>query len=529
MSEVSRFKRNSRYVVIAVVAASCGFAALAISMTKSGDAAFPGVNGRIAYSYGDAYSGSIWSANPDGTSPARLTNGTNDYSPAYSANGSRIAFSREGGIYVMNADGTSLTQIDAGSSSQNVETEWRENYKNPKEPSEIIPFVKIQTFKSTWHYFNSPSFSPDGSQLAVGEGSGQSIEQSICAVEEEEGQVCIGYEDPDSYNDYNYECVACVTHIVTVNSISGAQTSEVTPPTSVNEDYEPAYSSSGKIAFTRWVSGAGSQIFVVNSPGAAPSQVTAGPNDYSPDFSPDGSQIVFDRGSGELGVVGASGGAVRLLSVPSGAGKSRLGSPAFSPDGTRITFERTFIPSGGKAEFGVYTMGVDGAGVTKIVDHAFTPNWQPVQPPAPPVPALVKTQKGKVKLNKKHEAVIGTIVCGSSPCTLRVLSALLKVSQPKSIGKKHGSGKTSTASKATKSGGKVYAVKITVPKTLAPGKKTMVKATVAGKALAALDRAGKGTLTVKVRVTEGLGNKVVTMKSTLKPSPARKHGAKKSR
>ena len=77
-------------------------------------------------------------------------------------------------------------------------------------------------------------------------------------MEVKEGTDCISYEEPDSYFDYNYECVACTTQIITVNSTSGAQTSEVTPPSSVNEDYDPTYSSTGRIAFTRWVSGSGS-------------------------------------------------------------------------------------------------------------------------------------------------------------------------------------------------------------------------------------------------------------------------------
>lgn len=491
---------GARYAIAAIFAAFCGFVVLAISMSGDSNAAFPGGNGRIAYSSGDAYQESIWSANADGSSPTKLTNGAGDYAPSYSGNGSRIAFSREDGVYVMNADGSGLTQLEAGSRSSDVKTEWQENYKNPKNPSEIIPFVKIQTFSRTWHYFDNPSFSPDGAQLAVGEGSGKSIEQGICAVEEEEGEECIKYEEPDSYFDYNYECVACLTHIITVNSTSGARTSEVTPPSSANEDYGPTYSASGRIAFTRG-SNSGYAIFVVNSPGAAPSQVTSGPDDYAPDFSPDGSQIVFDRGSTELGIVGIAGGPVRLLSVPSGTGKSYLGSPVFSPNGSRIAFQRTFVPSGGKAESGLYTMGADGSGVTKIVDRAFSPSWQPVPPPPPPpvaIPSKAKAKKGKVKLDKKAKATVGTIVCGSSACKLKVLSAKLKA------------------------GKKACWVKTTLAKRLAPGKSTKLGVRVSGKCLAALKKAGKGLLVAKVQVTDALGKKVLTLKSTLIPAKAKK-------
>lgn len=494
MPEVSRVTRGRgvRFAIIIGSAVLCAVAALAISMSESGDAAFPGANGRIAYSYGDAYQGSIWSANADGTSPAKLTDGTGDYAPAYSANGSRIAFGREGGIVVMNADGSGQTQIDTGTSSFGVETEWRKDFPNQRKPSEIIPLVRIQTYKSTWHSFNSPSFSPDGSQLAVGESSGESIEQSICAVEEED-QDCIEYEDPDSYFDYNYECVSCASHVITVNSATGAQISVVTPSSSVNDDYDPAYSPSGRIAFARW-SGSGYGIFVVDSPGAAPSQVTVGPNDYAPDFSPDGSKIVFNHGSRELGVASIGGGPVRLLSLPSASGKSYLESPAFSPDGSRIAFERTFIPFGGKAESALYTMGADGSGPAKIVDRASAPSWQPVAPPPPP-PAVTRSKarpkKGKLKLDKKAKATVGTIVCGSSPCKLEVLSATLK------------------------GGRKPCPVGVSLVKRLAPGKSAKLSVRVAGKCLAALKKSGKGALVAKVQVTDALGKKVLTFKSTL--------------
>ena len=87
-----------RFAIVVALAALSGVAALAISMSGRGGAAFPGANGKIAYAYGDnySYSGStIWSANADGSSPTMLTSGTNDTEPAYSADGTRIAFDRE--------------------------------------------------------------------------------------------------------------------------------------------------------------------------------------------------------------------------------------------------------------------------------------------------------------------------------------------------------------------------------------------------------------------------------------------------
>ncbi len=517
---IGRFRM--RFAILVSAAALLGFTALIVSASDDGDAAFPGLNGKIAYSSGAAYQTSIWSANADGTSPTQLTVGNSDYGPSYSADGSRIAFGRENGVYVMNADGSGLTQLAAGSSSNSNNTTWQENYDDPRS-TEVIPFVRIQTYTETWQRMSSPAFSPDGSQLVVSESKGKYKGASICAVEAMNDPECIsGYGSTEgSYFNYEEECAGCVSHIVTISSTTGAPTGEVTPPSSTNEDYGPTYAANGAIAFSRW-SGPHSMIYMVSSPGAAPVAVTSGPTDYAPNFSPDGSKIVFEHGSREIGVVGSGGGPVTLLQalpLPPGTTNSYVSSPAFSPDGSKVVFERGAFGSQGKIDQGIYTMGVDGSGLTKVVNDAYGPDWQPVKPPPPPVPASGKAKKGAIKLNKKHQVVIGTIVCGSSPCTLKVLSALLKISEPKS-GKKHGHGKNSTASKKGKNAGKAYSVAVAVPKKLAPGKKGAVKVTVAGKALAALGQAGKGALTVKIGVTEGLGKQVVTLKSTLKPSPA---------
>ena len=525
---------RKRFAILVSAAALLGFAALIVSASDDGNAAFPGLNGKIAYSSGAAYVTSIWAANADGSSPTQLTVGSSDYDPSYSADGSRIAFGRENGVAVMNADGSGLTQLTSGSSTNSSSTKWQENYDDPRS-AKVIPFVRIQSYEESWQRTSSPAFSPDGSQLAVAESKGKYTGKSICAVEALNDTECIsGYGSTEgSYFNYEEECSGCASHIITISSTSGAVTGDVTPPSSTNEDYAPTYAVNGALAFSRW-SGSHSMIYVVSSPGAAAVAVTSGPYDFGPNFSPDGSRIAFEHDGREIGVVGVGGGPVSLLPtlpLPAGATKSYASSPAFSPDGSRIVFERTSYGSSGKIDSGLYTMGLDGSGLTKIVNEAYGPEWQPVTPPPPPTPASGKAKKGNIKLNKKHEAVIGTIVCGSSPCKLKVLSALLKIKPPKAARKKHGHGKAATSSKkAKKSGAKAYPVKAVVPKTLAPGKKTKVNVKVTGMALGALSRAGIGALTVKIRVTEGLGKKVEVFKSKLTPPPAaKKHHKKKSK
>ncbi len=491
---------------IVALAALGGFAALAISMSGRGDAAFPGGNGRIAYASGDSYSYSsaaIWSANADGGSPTLLVSGAGVASPSYSADGTRIAFDRESGIAVMSGGGAGVTQLLSGSSSQSFQTEWQKNYVGS---GKTIPVVRIQTFTSEWQTFDHPSFSPNGSQLVVAEASGKRSNKSICAVEAPGEQTCLGFGNPDAYFNYEYNCNACGSHLISINSQTGTLIQAITPLTGERRDTKPAYSADGKIAFSRSGQG-GASIFVIDAPGAAPRRVTTGQSDRAPDFSPDSSKIAFSHGYEDIGVVGVGGGAVQLLPVPApeGAG-GYVNSPVFSPDGSRIVFRRGVYGPAGKDQSGLFLIGLDGSGFTRIAADGFAPSWQPLPPPPPPAARpKAKARKGKVRLSRKGRAKIGTITCGGTPCKLKVLSAKLKA------------GETSCTQVRTR-----------LARKLGPGKRARLGIKVYGKCLTALEAAGKGRLVTKVRVKDALGKKVLTLKSTLVPAKAKKraHGGK---
>jgi hypothetical protein len=499
MQIVSPAARRHRVALTSVVLAAClGLAVLAISMSDRGDAAFPGVNGKVAYASGDSYSYSsaaIWSANADGGSPALLAAGDGVSAPSYSSDGSRIAFDRESGIAVMSATGAGLKQLLVGSDSLSFQTKWEEDYVDPYS-GKTVPMVRIQTSVDEWQTFDHPSFSPNGSQLVVSEASGKRTNRSICAVEALNEQTCLGWGDPDAYFDYEYSCNLCGSHLVSIDSQTGGQIGALTSLVGDRRDTKPAYSADGKIAFSRVGSG-GSSIFVIDAPGDAPRRVTTSQSDRAPDFSPDSSKIVFSHGYAEIGMVGVGGGVVQLLPVPAlpeGSG-GYVNSPAFSPDGSRIVLRRAVYGSGGKDETGLFTMALDGSGFTRIAADGYAPSWQAVAPPPPPgTRARANVRKGKIRLNKKGRAKIGTITCGGTPCTLRVLSATLKA------------GKTSC-----------HQVRTRLRKSLAPGKRARLGVKVYGKCLAILEEEGKGRLVVRVRARDARGKKVLTLKATVIP------------
>jgi Tol biopolymer transport system component len=504
----SRPALNHRAMLaIVALAAAIGFAVLAISMSDSGDAAFPGANGRIAYASGDSYSywsAAIWSVDADGGSPMMLASGAGVSAPSYSPDGSRIAFDQDRGVAVINAIGSGFVQLLTGSSSQSSQTKWMEDYVDPHS-GKIIPIVRIQSFVDEWQTFDHPSFSPNGTRLAVTEATGKRTNTSICAVAALNEQACLGFGNPNAYFNFEYSCNACGSHLILIDSATGARIESLTALVGDRKDTKPAYSADGKIAFSRAGQG-GSSIFVLDSPGTAPRRVTNGQSDRAPDFSPDGSKIVFSHGYADIGLVGVGGGTVQLLPVPAppeGSG-GYVNTPVFSPDGSRIALRREVYGAAGRDETGLFTIGLDGSGFTRIAADGFAPSWQPSSPPLPGARPKARARKGKIKLNKRGRAMIGVITCGGTPCTLKVLSARLKT------------------------GGKACQVRTRLARKLAPGKRARLGIKVFGRCLIALEKAETGRLITKVRAKDSLGRKALTLKSSLVPykEKKKKHAGK---
>jgi hypothetical protein len=120
-----------------------------------------------------------------------------------------------------------------------------------------------------------------------------------------------------------------------------------------------------------YVAGFDGHMYTVDTEGGEPRFLLAGGGLFYPTFSPDGTQIAYFNGAGDWGntlrVMNADGSGVRVLIDQEFAHVNDL---AWSPDGSRLAFHG---PYGG----GIWTVGVDGSGLTKVSQMGAAPRWSP--------------------------------------------------------------------------------------------------------------------------------------------------------
>ena len=155
------------------------------------------------------------------------------------------------------------------------------------------------------------------------------------------------------------------------------------------EGREPTWSPDGAmLAYTHAQSSSSTfAIWTVNADGseAAPLTAPVAAFDSHPDWSPDGSRIVFHRRGLDphIYVINADGSNEQQLTAD-GFNED----PVWSPDGSQIAFHRQ-VPAG---SFQIHIMDADGSNLTQVTSDprgAQSPDWRTVPPPVTDVEMVV--------------------------------------------------------------------------------------------------------------------------------------------
>ncbi len=256
----------------------------------------PDAGGKILFTSDRSGSFQIYVMNADGTDQRRLTHGgDNDFSPAWSPDGTRIAFSSnrasagfDDKLFLMDADGTNMRQLTT-SSGDHVLPSWSPDgtqiaytnddsldgrvidvdFTNPRKPSRSIGSGR------------GLQWSPDGTQIVF------------------------GFYERGVDDDYD----------VWVMNADGANRRQLTHNT--YNDLAPSWSPDGtQIAYSSRQDG-DFEMFVMNADGTNVRQLTNNTfQDVSDGWSPDGTQILFTShrdGDGEVYVMNTDGTNVRQL------------------------------------------------------------------------------------------------------------------------------------------------------------------------------------------------------------------------
>lgn len=129
------------------------------------------------------------------------------------------------------------------------------------------------------------------------------------------------------------------------------------------------------------------QVWVMDADGSHAHALTSSPasKDQLPEWSPDGSQIAYESGSGGSGTIwlmDADGSQAHQLTGckptdPSPCATGDDFGPAWSPDGTQIAFVRDFSALG-QTDRPVFVMNADGSNQHRLLAHPilqYVPAW----------------------------------------------------------------------------------------------------------------------------------------------------------
>jgi len=308
-----------------------------------------------------AHSPNIAVMGSDGASPTMLTTylpGTNTSAPAWSPDGSKIAFAHfdsavgRDQIYTMPANGTGVTRVSNGAADDSDPTWSPDGTK-----------IAFQRYDSALGHWQIWVMSASGANLhIVSDGTTQDLAPSWSP-------------DGSKIAFQRYDIVARRWQLYTMVA-AGGSVKNVTPNLTGYDLYSPAWSPDGsKIAFNSTLGTTYAHIAAVTSDGLSWGQLTSGTtDDSSPTWSADGTRIAFQRldtavNRYQIYVMATDGTGTHRISD----GTSNDQMPAWSP----YVKARKFVGAGGTfgASASGFLVGQQGKVTTSlVVFNAKTPN-----------------------------------------------------------------------------------------------------------------------------------------------------------
>jgi Tol biopolymer transport system component len=291
----------------------------ALALAGSAWAAFPGANGRIAFSrsVGPRLDYDLWTMRADGTGKRAVVGSRfADLEPSYSANGRTLVFVRD-------VDNRRARANDEIFTKNLVTGRVVRRTRNPA---------------IDWN----PAFSPDGSQIAFSSDRGPGSEYDIFLLDLATGDV-----------------------------------SRISRP---GDDFSPTFAADGSfVLWSGYRPNGRADLFRVALPVGVGENVTKTRwlSEEEPNVSPALTHVVYQRwrrGDTEIVLRPLSGGAARVLT------RNRVSDlrPVFSPTGNRIAWEHSW--DGTDTSGQIWTMRVDGTHKRARTPRRFdadSPDWQP--------------------------------------------------------------------------------------------------------------------------------------------------------